>query len=118
MNPAAPDLYSVDDTASHNNVWRMREDLWEYLTYTAENMGNDLSEEAGDRATTDILHVLDRLKSVEGWANPRLTAIEEPSLPAEECDYSWLGEAGQNQTKAATPGTGASPQRVYAARCG
>lgn len=46
MNPAAPELYSIQDgneTAAHTNVWRIREDLWEYLTYTVEKMGHELS---------------------------------------------------------------------------
>ncbi|MET3923091.1 aminotransferase class I/II-fold pyridoxal phosphate-dependent enzyme [Arthrobacter sp. UYEF20] len=72
----------------------MREDLWEYLTYTAEKMGSDLSPETSLRLSEDILRVLDRLELVEGhWANPGLAAIDELRTLTEEGDFPALGEA-------------------------
>ena len=96
MNPAAPDLYSADGTteASTHNVWRMREDLWEYLTYTAEKMGSNLSPDSRIRLTTDIARVLDSLELVEGhWANPGLAAIDELRTLTLDADYAALAEA-------------------------
>ncbi|MFK0004941.1 aminotransferase class I/II-fold pyridoxal phosphate-dependent enzyme [Paenarthrobacter sp. NPDC090522] len=96
MNPVAPDLYTVDgtsETATHN-VWRIREDLWEYLTYTAEKMGGGHSAETRRRLSEDILQVLDRLELVEGhWATPGLAAIEELRLLINDGDPVALGEA-------------------------
>ncbi|AMB40350.1 MULTISPECIES: hypothetical protein [Paenarthrobacter] len=85
MNPAAPELYSIQDgneTAAHTNVWRIREDLWEYLTYTVEKMGHELSADAGEHLASDIVRVLDQLQTVEGyWAHPGMA-------PSMDCGYS------------------------------
>lgn len=96
MNPAAPDLYAVDGAsdAATSNVWRTREDLWEYLTYTAEKMGGDLSAETNLRLTRDIIQVLDRLALVEGhWAHPGLAAVDELRAFAIAGDIVGLGES-------------------------
>ncbi|MFD1210564.1 aminotransferase class I/II-fold pyridoxal phosphate-dependent enzyme [Arthrobacter sp. GCM10027362] len=96
MNPAAPDLYTVHDTseAATRNVWRMREDLWEYLSYTADKVGTGLAAEAEEHLHREMLQVLKRLDLVEGyWAHPGLAAVEELRQLIEERDFAALAEA-------------------------
>ncbi|WP_258228989.1 aminotransferase class I/II-fold pyridoxal phosphate-dependent enzyme [Arthrobacter sp. HMWF013] len=96
MNPVVPDLYTADGTseAATHNVWRVREDLWEYLIYTAEKLGGRHSSATKRRLSDDILQVLDRLELVEGhWATPGLSAVNELRSLIHDGDFVDLGEA-------------------------